>query len=130
MCDFVQGTLINQSILPFVMVVGVWSAESVGTLIIMDCFNIDKQAKISSNKVPKHVHFREPYDGQLNSSKVLIVILFITQHEIPFLVEIIAKYTYLARGQQDLDISSILLWSVFLSAAIECISHVMLALIF
>lgn len=27
MCDFVQGTLINQSILPFVMIVGVWSAE-------------------------------------------------------------------------------------------------------
>lgn len=103
MCDFVQGTLINQSILPFVMVVGVWSAESVGTLIIMDCFNIDKQPKISSTKVPKHVHFREPYDGQLNSSKVLVVILFMTQHEIPFLVEIIAKYTYLARGQQDLN---------------------------
>lgn len=74
-----------------------------GTLIIMDCFIIDKQQKIPSNKVPKHVHFNEPYDWQLNSSKVLVVILFITQHEIPFLVEIIAKYTYLARGQQDVD---------------------------
>lgn len=47
-----------------------------GTLIIMDYLDIDKQPKISSNKVPKHVHFKEPYDGQLNSSEVLVVIGF------------------------------------------------------
>lgn len=107
-----------------------YGAQKVGTLIIMDCFNIDKQPKIWSNKVPKHVHFKEPYDGQLNSSKVLIVICLSLNMKFLFWLRLLLNIHIWHEGNKIWTLSSILLWSVFLSAAIECISYVMLALIF